>query len=80
LLVLVEEFMVEVQKDSAIVEPKKGDPDKIVNTDNSLKNSYSRCALILDEVRLRDILENIPSAVMVVEKPDVKVTYANESH
>ncbi len=30
------------------------------------------------EERLRDILENIPSAVIVVEKPDVKVTYANK--
>ncbi len=70
--------MVEVQKDSTIVEPKKGDRDKLVNTADFLENSISRCVLILDEERLRDILENIPPAVMVVEKPNAKVTYANK--
>lgn len=70
--------MVEVQKDSTIIKSKKGESNIIVKEDNSLKNSYSPCALILDEKRLRDILENIPSAVMVVEKPDAKVTYANK--
>jgi PAS domain S-box-containing protein len=73
----VEEFMVEVQKDSTIIEQKKENSNVIVKEDNSLKASSS-CVLILDEARLRDILENIPSAVMVVEKPDVKVTYANK--
>lgn len=32
----------------------------------------------MDEARLRDILENIPSALVVVEKPNGKVTYANK--
>jgi PAS domain S-box-containing protein len=70
--------MVEVQKDSAIVDSKKGDANKIVNKGNSPKDRYSGCALILGEERLLDILENIPSAVMVVEKPNAKVTYANK--
>jgi PAS domain S-box-containing protein len=68
--------MVEFQ-DSASIEPKKEKPPRIVKED-SLRTCYSPCALNLDEARLRDILENIPSAVMVVEKPDGKVTYANK--
>ena len=71
--------MVEIQKDSTLVEQKKIFLKLIVNRDTSLKKSDSSCcSLYLDEARLRDILENIPSAVMVVEKPDAKVTYANK--
>ena len=70
--------MVEFPKDSTNVEPKKEKPSINVKEDNSLRTCYSPCALNLDEARLRDILENIPSAVMVVEKPDGKVTYANK--
>jgi len=70
--------MVEFQ-DSASVELKKEKPNIIVKEDNSLRTCYSRCALNLDEARLRDILENIPSAVMVFEKPDGKITYQQKS-
>ena len=70
--------MVELSKDSTNIEPKKEKPNIIVKEDNSLRTGYSPCALNLDEDRLRAILENIPSAVVVVEKPDGKVTYANK--
>ena len=49
-----------------------------VKPDNSLRIRYSPCALNFGVERLRDILENIPSAVVVVEKPNGKVTYANK--
>ncbi len=38
----------------------------------------SFCNTSLDKNRLQDILENIPSAVVVFEKPDGKVIYANK--
>ena len=55
--------MVELQ-DSTNIEPKKEKPNLNVKEDNSLRTGYSSCALNLDEDRLRDILENIPSAVI----------------
>jgi PAS domain S-box-containing protein len=69
--------MVEFQ-DSSSVESKKENFRSKDKIDNSLITIYSPCALELNEERLRDILENIPSAVVVVEKPDGKVTYANK--
>jgi PAS domain S-box-containing protein len=69
--------MVEVQKDSAILDPKKEEFNTAVKEDTSIE-AGSCCSLSLDEARLKDILENIPSAVMVVEKPNIKVTYANK--
>jgi len=69
--------MVELQDSTKIVSKKKK-RNIVAKEDNSLRTRYSTCALNLHEERLRDILENIPSAVIVVEKPDVKVTYANK--
>jgi PAS domain S-box-containing protein len=69
--------MVEFQ-DSAKIEPKKEKSNVTVKSGDSLKDGAFSCALNLDEERLKDFLENIPSAVIVVEKPDVKVTYANK--
>jgi PAS domain S-box-containing protein len=66
--------LVEFLVDSASVEPKKENTNMNVNEDKC----YSSCALNLTEARLRDILENIPSAVVVIEKPYGKVTYANK--
>ena len=63
---------------STKIEPKKEKPNIIDELGNSLKSRHLSCALNLDEERLRDILDNIPSAVIVVEKPDIKVTYANK--
>ena len=68
--------MVEL-KDSARIEPKKENRAEIDKEVSSV-NSYYSCAKNLDENRLRDILENIPSGVMVLEKPYGKVTYANK--
>ncbi len=70
--------MVEVQKNSTSIESKKEKPNIIVKEANSLRTDYLSCALDLDDDRLKDILENIPSAVVVVEKPDGKITYANK--
>ena len=63
---------------STKLEPKKEKPNIIDESVNYLKSGHFSCALNLDEERLRDILENIPSAVIVVKKPGVKVTYANK--
>lgn len=69
--------MVEFQN-SAKIEPKKEKSNVTIKSGDSLTAGAFSCALNLDEERLRDFLENIPSAVIVVEKPDVKVTYANK--
>jgi len=45
---------------------------------NSLSSTLPRCDVTLDKRRLEDILENIPSAVVVFEKPSGKVIYANK--
>ena len=44
----------------------------------SINPSNPSCATSLDKHRLEDILENIPSAVVVFDKPDGKVIYANK--
>lgn len=41
-------------------------------------SSPSSCDVSLYKERLKDILDNIPSAVVVIEKPDGVVTYANK--
>ena len=46
--------------------------------DFSITPSQPSCATSLDKRRLEDILENIPSAVVVFDKPDGKVVYANK--
>src|SRR5271157_5695326 len=49
-----------------------------VGKEEILSSISSSCILPFALERLRDILENIPSAVMVLEKPDGKVTLANK--
>ena len=46
--------------------------------ESSIDPSSSTCATSLDKHRLEGILENIPSAVLVFEKPDGKVVYPNK--
>jgi PAS domain S-box-containing protein len=77
LLVLAKEFAVFLQN-SSHVEPKKKKTKINVKPDNSHRTCHSPCALNLGVERLRDILENIPFAVVVLEKPNGKVTYANK--
>lgn len=36
------------------------------------------CVLSFEQERLRDVLDNIPSAVIVLEKPDAKISFANK--
>ncbi len=43
----------------------------------SHESSYKSCYLAMDRERFEIVLENIPSAVVVMEKPDGRVTYAN---
>ena len=71
--------MVEFSKDSTNIKPKKENANISVKEDKtlSLTSSFS-CDLGLDRERLKAILENIPSAVLVIEKPDGKVIYANK--
>jgi len=70
--------MVELLKNSTNIKPKKETPKVNVKEDKTLNSISSFCDLVLDKERLKDILENIPSAVMVIEKPEGKVTYANK--
>ncbi len=46
--------------------------------DNSIGIRGSSCSTSLDKNRLQDILENIPSAVVVFDKKDGTVIYANK--
>ena len=60
--------------------PKLKPTNKLQTRDkkDSTINQSSSCITSLDKNRLQDILENIPSAVVVFEKPDGKVIYANK--
>ncbi len=70
--------MVEVQKDSPNIDSQKEKPKIFVNEGKSLRTGFLSGPLNLGEERLRDILENIPFAVVIVEKPDGKISYANK--
>jgi PAS domain S-box-containing protein len=65
-------------KDSTNIKPKKENAKVNVKEDKILSPAFSSCDLALDKERLKDILENIPSAVVVLEKPDGNITYANK--
>ena len=49
-----------------------------VKEDKTPNSTSVSCDLVSDKEGLKNILENIPSAVMVIEKPEGKVTYANK--
>ncbi len=70
--------MVELSKSSTNIKLKEETSEVNVSEDKTLTSNSSFCGLILDKERLNDILENIPSAVMVTEKFGVKVIYANK--
>jgi PAS domain S-box-containing protein len=70
--------MVEFSKDSTSIKPKIENANINVKEDKTLSPASSSYDLALDKERLKDILENIPLAVVVIEKPDGKVTYANK--
>ncbi|MCW4028213.1 MAG: ATP-binding protein [Candidatus Bathyarchaeota archaeon] len=68
--------MVELSRHSAKIEPSTH-----AQTDFAFENVgsvFSTCKVSLDKERLQSILENIPSAVILIEKPDATVTYANK--
>jgi PAS domain S-box-containing protein len=56
---------------------KKNEQEPIENS-AVLSSSYKYSSPPLEAERLREILENIPSAVMVLEKPDGMVTFVNK--
>jgi PAS domain-containing protein len=70
--------MFEFSKGSTNLESEKEKVNTEVKEDKTLNVASSSCDLALDKERLRDILENIPSAIVVLEKPDGKITYANK--
>jgi hypothetical protein len=55
-------------QDSASMASKDMQKEKRGKQEQSPNNNYSLCGLNLGVARLRDILENIPSAVLIVEK------------
>ncbi len=57
------------------IKPKN---DPINRLQSSSTSSDSLCGVHLDRERLEEILSNIPSAVLVVEKPNGKIIYANK--
>ena len=69
--------MVELSKDSTNLKTKQEISDTAHVKERVFNASYNSCDLGLDKERLKAILENIPSAVIVIEKPDGKITYAN---
>jgi PAS domain S-box-containing protein len=66
------------QKTLPNIKPKKETPKVNVKEDKTPNSTSASCDLALDRERLKDILENIPSAIVVIEKPEGKVTYANK--
>ena len=57
---------------------KKANGQQRVDEDELLSSISTSCALPLEPERLRDILDNIPSAVMVVEKLGGILTFVNK--
>jgi PAS domain S-box-containing protein len=72
--------MAELSKSSTNinVKPKKEMTRVNVKEDKTPSCISGFCDLVLDKEGLKNILENIPSAVMVIEKPEGKVIYANK--
>ena len=70
--------MVELSKNSTSVTQKKRLQKEKVTEDKVSSSAFESNVLDLDKERFEDILENIPSAVVVLEKPDGKVTFANK--
>ncbi len=60
------------------MKPKQKNEQEPVEEDEFLSPISISCALPLEAERLRDILDNIPSAVMVLERPDGTITFANK--
>ena len=70
--------MVELSKGSANLKKKQATQDTASVKKKSTPNASSKpYDLNLDQERLKAILENIPSAVVVVEKTVGKITYVN---
>ena len=70
--------MVELAKGSANLNKKRAVQNTIPIKKKGTPNAFSKARdLNLDQERLKAILENIPSAVIVVEKPHGKITYVN---
>jgi PAS domain S-box-containing protein len=63
--------------DSTKINPETSKTEFNVKVDAPLKPAFSPCETSLDKHRLESILENIPSAVVVFEKPSGKAIYAN---
>src|SRR5271157_5819725 len=70
--------MVEFSEDSTNVKPEKNRLKVVVKEESTLGFVSVSCDLALHKERLQDILDNIPSAVVVLEKPGGMVTYANK--
>ena len=70
--------MVELSAHYDKVKPSKPNAKKTIKQVYSVDPASSPCVSSLDKRRLQDILENIPSAVVVFDKPDGKVIYANK--
>lgn len=71
------EFMVELLEDSASTKSNLLNTEMPAREETAKPTAASR-GVFLDKQRLEDVLENIPSAVVVFEKPEGKVTYANK--
>lgn len=70
--------MVELAKGSANLNKKRAVQNTIPIKKKGTPNASSKARdLNLDQERFKAILENIPSAVIVVEKPHGKITYVN---
>ncbi len=70
--------MVELSQHSTSPKPRIPRVEKNLPESNLLGTEHPACDSSLDKGRLEYILDNIPSAVVVFEKPDGKVVYANK--
>lgn len=70
-------FMVEPSKYSTNKEKDQKNIQNISNNNYLVTSSDAHCKKGVDVERFKTILENIPSAVIVIEKPKGEITYAN---
>ena len=69
--------MVELPKNFSKVTPQN-EPKQPDHSAKTAAATVSSCDVSFDKARFENILDNIPSGIVVIEKPNGKITYANK--
>lgn len=67
-----------VEFSNSNLKPRPPNNEILVGQVSSTDSTTSSCGIPLDRSRLEEILDNIPSAVVVLAMPDGKIVYANK--